>query len=282
MTKITPKITILGGGNICQSIVAGMTHNNFAPNTIMVVDRHQNKLLAITDKYKVNTSLKAACQIQTADVLILAVKPQSAHALVLEIAPILAERSNPPLIISVMAGLNTAVLSKWLGQDIPIVRAMPNTPSAVGLGACGLSANSLITDSHKKMTEAIISTFGIVEWVDESHMDIVTAVSGSGPAFICAMVEAVVAEAVEAGLNSNVALRLFNQTLLGTAKLLESSGKSPAELRESVTSKHGTTASGLEAWQSQHVTEGIRASIRAAKVRSKELGIILSKTEDLS
>ena len=265
------KISFIGGGNMAQALISGLIACGVKPELITVsapsaetrqqfTDQHMNTVDASTDP-------KAA--VVDADVVVLAVKPQVMRAVVSEFADAL----NDQLVISVAAGLSTELLSDMLGGYRNIVRAMPNTPSKIQMGATGLYATDNITDAQKQLATATMEASGLVMWVDtEEQMHAVTAVAGSAPAYIFYFIESMVDGAVALGLDKEQASALAMQTVLGAATMAIGSEDSPAELRRKVMSPKGATQAAIESMQSNEVARQIAEAMQACYDRSKALG----------
>jgi pyrroline-5-carboxylate reductase len=211
-----------------------------------------------------------------ADVVVLCVKPQAAAAVCRELAGLLADA--PPLVISVMAGINEASIEHWLGRPLPLVRTMPNTPVMVQSGAIGLHANRAATDSHRNLAEEILRAGGLTRWVaDEQDLDAVTAVSGSGPAYFFLFMEALEKAGIEQGLDAEAARLLSIQTALGAARMAVESDESPQQLRERVTSPGGTTERALAAFAEGGLEALVSRAVAAARQRAGELSKLLGE-----
>jgi pyrroline-5-carboxylate reductase len=214
--------------------------------------------------YESPEALAAAC-----DVLVLAVKPQTMNDALEQIKPGLTPRT---LIVSIAAGISITYISERLGDTARIVRVMPNTPAMVNAGAAGIALAKNCTQDDEEIARAIFEGIGVVEFVDESLIDAVTALSGSGPAYFFYIVECLIKAAQKQGLTEKQATALAAQTLLGSGFLLRESGESAATLRERVTSKGGTTEAALRAFREKGLEEAIAAGVQAAVSRARELG----------
>ena len=203
------------------------------------------------------------------DVLLLAPKPQDMDGALAQLKPGLSDRT---LVISIVAGISTGYIRDRLGEEIRVVRVMPNTPALVGAGAAGITFSQNCSDADAQVARTIFEAVGIAAMVPEEAMDTVTALSGSGPAYFFYMVECLVGAAVSQGLAEDVAARLAAQTVLGAGRLLTESGEPPSVLRARVTSKGGTTAAALARFREKGLEDVIRAGVDAAAARSKELG----------
>lgn len=266
-------LAFIGAGNMASSIIGGLISQGIAAKGIVACDPNQESLNALQDEYGINIS-KDNAQAGTADVVLIAVKPQVMKPVLNALAPHLSESS---LIVSVAAGITAAQISQWLGREQAIVRCMPNTPALVKVGACGLYANSEVSQDQRSMVETLLSGIGISQWVkQESLIDVVTATSGSGPAYYFLMMEAMIDSAMSLGLDRDTANTLVLQTALGAATLAKESDCDVAELRRRVTSPKGTTESAINTFIDQGLIKLVDNAMRAANDRSialsKELG----------
>ncbi len=264
------KITFIGAGNMATSLIAGLVNDGFNAAQISVCDIDEKKLSHLASRFAINTHIDSSKLIAGSDVVVLAVKPQSMHAVIESIAG--SVQLNSPLLISVAAGICVTDLNRWAGGGISIVRAMPNTPALLQTGATGLYANIAVNQEQIGLAENIMRAVGLTVWVEEeSMMDAITALSGSGPAYYFLLMEAMEAAGVKLGLSKEAARLLTLQTALGAAKMALESNDSPAILREKVTSPGGTTESALKV-----LTEGefhglLADALSAANHRSQEL-----------
>jgi pyrroline-5-carboxylate reductase len=214
--------------------------------------------------------------IAEAEVIVLAVKPQVMPAIHAELRDIL--QRNRPLLISIAAGVRLDQLERWFGSNLPIVRCMPNTPALIGAGATGLCANARVSPAQKAQAQHMLDAVGITRWVaDESLIDTVTALSGSGPAYFFALVEALEAAAVAQGLPRDTARALATQTCLGAGRMLVEGGEDPAVLRQRVTSPNGTTQAALESFAADGLQRIVADAVAAATQRGVELAASLDK-----
>ena len=269
-------ITFIGGGNMANAIIGGLLANKFAAAALRVVDVDAEARNRIEHKYPgVRCYDEAHRAIRAADVIVLAVKPHQMR----EAVSGLGIAKNTNLIISIAAGITLVTLSRWLGGYTRLVRAMPNTPALIGAGITGLYAvPSHISEADRSHAEAILSAVGTTVWIsDADKMDAVTAVSGSGPAYVFYFMEALEQAAKELGLSQETARKLALHTFTGAAKLADSSPDPVSVLRERVTSKGGTTEAALRSMAEDHVKEAIIRAIKAANKRGRELGAELGK-----
>lgn len=269
-------IGFIGGGNMAGSLIAGLVADGFASDRIWVSDLDTKRLATLQQSWGLHASNNSIEVIKHVDVLVLAVKPQVLHAVACEISATIQKHN--PLIISIAAGIRESDLRRWLGKDTAIVRCMPNTPALVQTSASALFANSLVSASQKSSAESVLRAVGLTVWVEqESELDTVTAVSGSGPAYFFLLMEAMERAAVEMGMQETQARLLIQQTALGAAKLALEAEQSPTELRQQVTSPGGTTQAALEMFKKNGFTEHVSAALQAAKTRSIQLSHELGK-----
>lgn len=258
----------IGGGNMARSLVAGLRGRGVVADAIRVVEPQAALREALAGEFGVRTFIEAREAVQGAGVVVLAVKPQVMQG----VCEGLRGRVGQAVTVSVAAGIPCARLSQWL--DSPrVVRAMPNTPALLGAGATGLFAPPGVGTDDRGRAEAVLSSAGLCAWVeDEALMDVVTALSGSGPAYFFLLVEALVEAAVGQGLEPETALMLARQTALGAARMLVESGEAPAELRRHVTSPGGTTQAAIETLQAGGFEPLLASAIAAAVSRGRALG----------
>jgi len=263
-------IAFVGGGNMARSLVGGLLARGWGASGIHVADPHAPTREAMAKDFCVPVhavNLEAASR---ASVWVLAVKPQMMHAVASSLSE-LAQRQHP-LVVSIAAGITSVQLERWLGGDIAVVRTMPNTPSLLGAGATGLYANAQVSPAQRALVEELLAAGGITRWVeDESLMDTVTALSGSGPAYIFLLAEAMQAAAEGQGLPPDAARQLTLQTIHGAARMLLESGEDAATLRRRVTSPDGTTQAALESFEAMGFRDVVARAIAAATRRGGEL-----------
>lgn len=272
------KITFLGGGNMATALIGGMIEHGFAAAGIQVVELGEAARAALRQRFGVRAvdafdDVALAC-----DVLVLAVKPQQMKA---ALAPI-AGRLASQLVISIAAGLRLTDLGRWLGAPgaphARLVRAMPNTPALIGAGVCGLYADPSVDAAGREAAGRILAAVGSTVWADaEAQIDAVTAISGSGPAYVFHFIEALEAAGRALGFDEARARRLAIDTVLGAAKLAASAEESPAQLRRNVTSKGGTTEAALASLAASGWHDELVAAVQAAQARGRELGEQLGK-----
>ena len=264
------KISFIGGGNMAQALISGLVACGVKPELITVSapsaatrQQYSDQNMNTVDS---NADPKAA--VIGADVVVLAVKPQVMRNVVSEFADAL----DSQLVISVAAGLSTELLSSMLGGYRNIVRAMPNTPSQIQMGATGLYATDDISESQKQLATAVMEASGLAMWVDdETHMHAVTAVAGSAPAYVFYFIESMIDGAVALGLDKEQASELAMQTVLGAAQMTINSDDSPAALRRKVMSPKGTTQAAIESMQANEIGRKIGEAMQACYDRSQAL-----------
>jgi pyrroline-5-carboxylate reductase len=271
----TEKIGFIGGGNMASCLMTGLIQSGFPAENIWVSDIAEQLLQKLKDNLNINTTTDNVHLAEHVDVVVLAVKPQVLREAAEQIASTVQQKQS--LVVSIAAGINQKSLKKWLGERIPIVRTMPNTPALVMSAVTALHANEFVSDAGKQLAENILRAVGITLWVEsESELDAVTAVSGSGPAYFFLLMEAMEWAAVELGLNEDIARILVQQTALGAAKIALEAEESPAQLRQRVTSPNGTTEKALEVFEQGEFKQLVSKALHAARDRSiemsKELG----------
>ena len=269
------KLAFIGGGNMASSLIGGLVADHVDPKQISVADINDNQRENLAARYSVSTSADNQAVAAEAGVVILAIKPQQLKAVCEELAPTIQQ--NNSLVVSIAAGIRSEDINKWLGGNAAVVRAMPNTPALVQTGATALFGNAQVSSKQRDLAESILRAAGLTLWVeDESQMDAVTALSGSGPAYFFRIMEAIESAGVELGLTKETAHLLTLQTALGAAKMALESHESVANLREQVTSPGGTTEQGLAAMEKHNIDAVFSDVLKAARDRSEELAKILS------
>ncbi|MEK5523433.1 MULTISPECIES: pyrroline-5-carboxylate reductase [Heyndrickxia] len=268
------KISFVGAGSMAEAIISGMTQKKLIDHkNIYVTNRSDNvKLSTLKEKYKIQTTYSMKNLLEQTDIVFLAVKPKDAKDALLAIRPYL---HSTTLVISVLAGISLSFIESIV--DGPIIRAMPNTSAAIGKSATALAYNDKVSNEQLNITINLLSSIGKTTIVEEEKLDAITGLSGSGPAYIYYIAEAMEQSAQEIGLEKTEAKKLIIQTLLGAAEMLELSGKSPADLRKSVTSPGGTTEAGIRVLDNSHVKEAFIHCIKEATTQSKRLAQINSK-----
>lgn len=271
-------IFFIGAGSMSEAIVRGLTKlNRINPVQITMTNRgNQDRLHELNMAYGVSYSLdedQRKQAISTADIIVLAMKPKDAADAIRMYSTSL--RTNQ-LLISVIAGLSIPSIEKLTGISLPIVRCMPNTSSTIGLGATGISFSSDVSAEQRQLARDIFESTGIVCEVEETALDIVTGVSGSGPAYIYYVMEAMIAGGILGGLNATTARLLTVQTVLGAANMVLQTEENPADLRKKVTSPGGTTQAALDLMSANGVSEHISNAVLRAAERAAELGAAIA------
>ncbi|KAJ4854699.1 pyrroline-5-carboxylate reductase dimerization domain-containing protein [Trichoderma breve] len=271
------KLAFIGGGNMASAIIGGLANQGIDKQNIIVSepwDVNREKIAA-TGVRTTTSNVEAG---QDADLIIIAVKPQVTKTVCEELGASWAHRATLPIVVSIAAGITLDSLREWTktseGKTAPIVRVMPNTPALVGEGASGLYASEDVKENEKQLVDALLGSVSkATEWVDkEELLDVVTGLSGSGPAYFFAMVEHLIASATALGLPKEQATRLAKQTCLGAGQMLVTSSDEPAQLRKNVTSPNGTTYAALQTFESLKFDEIVDKAVKAATSRAAELG----------
>ena len=268
------KLGFIGGGNMALALIIGLKNQQFAMQNITVIELDANKrgelgLLGVN-------ATDTLTSIKVCDVIVLAIKPQQLPAMAKTLATLLTKQ----LVISIAAGIRLSDLSRWLGNYTAIIRAMPNTPAQIQAGVTGLYAMPSVSKAQIALADQVLSAAGATVWLDsEEKLDAVTAISGSGPAYVFYLIEALQAAALELGLNAEQAKQLSLATFRGASLLADASNTPINTLREQVTSKGGTTEVGLLSLQESQVKQAIVLATQKACERAKTLGIELGRDE---
>lgn len=264
------KVAVIGGGRMGEVIAAGILSNRLAlPSEVTVTDVIKERREYLKMEYGVEVSEDNAAAARGADVVILAVKPQTMRAVIGGIAAVLDETK---LVISIAAGVSTKSIETWIGGKPHVVRVMPNTAALVGEGAAALAKGENASDVDLELAKTVFDSVGKAVVVEEHLMDAVTGLSGSGPGYVFVIIDALSDAGVHVGLSRDIARKLAAQTLLGAAKLCLNSDKHPGELRDMVTSPAGTTIAGIKALEEGGLRSVLIKAVEAATLRSKELG----------
>ena len=264
------RLAFIGGGNMARSLIGGLLKTGAAASAIRVAEPQAQAREALAREFAVATFAENRLAAEDAEVLVLAVKPQIMPALQAELRDTLQRQR--PLLISIAAGVRLDQLERWFGAHLPIVRCMPNTPALIGAGATGLCANARVSPPQKAQAQHILDAVGLTRWIDdEALMDTVTALSGSGPAYFFALVEALEDAAVAQGMPRETARALAAQTCLGAGRMLAEGGEDPGVLRQRVTSPNGTTQAALESFAADGLPQMVRHAVAAATRRGAEL-----------
>ncbi len=266
LIHVNGKIAILGAGKIGESLIAGLV--SAGVTDIVATARSEVRLAELAERYGVETTSSNTQAVDGAVVVVVAVKPQDIEALLREIR---GSVTSDQTVLSIAAAIPTGLIEHHLGDAIPVVRAMPNTPATVHEGMAGVAGGAHALESHLELAEDVLAHVGRSVRVPEAYMDAVTAVSGSGPAYFALLAESMIEAGILLGLSREVSTDLVVQTMLGTAKLLRDEGMHPVELRESVTSPGGTTIAAIRELEQAGVRAAFLNAIQAAMRRSSEL-----------
>lgn len=267
LENIQEKVGFVGSGNMASALVRSLVRAGFDPKKLCVTDLQRDLADGLARELGVAVAETAADLVAVSDVIVVAVKPKVVGELLSNL-PVMARL---PLWVSVAAGVPTERIEMSLGSGARVIRAMPNTPALVGAGATALCRGTHATTEDLTLAEALLGAGGLTVQVEESMMDAVTGLSGSGPAFVMMIIEGLADGGVRAGLPRAVAQRLAVQTVLGSARLVLETGKHPAELKDAVASPGGTTIAGIAALEEAGLRAGLIGAVMAATRRSKEL-----------
>ena len=267
-------ISFIGGGNMASALISGLLQQGYAARQLTVVEINAESREKLQQAFGITAVADLAEGIAASDVILLAVKPQQLFELTQTLAPLLKNQ----LTISIAAGIRSTDIMRWLGGYQRVVRAMPNTPSLVRSGVTGLYAAPSVDARDRTSAESILAAVGSTLWVDDEEMlHAVTAISGSGPAYVFYFIEAMQQAAIELGLSAAQARQLSLQTFTGASKLASSSDEDAAVLRARVTSKGGTTEQAIQTMEKNDIKCKIITAIHAANKRSRELSDELGK-----
>ncbi|WP_460906464.1 pyrroline-5-carboxylate reductase [Paraburkholderia jirisanensis] len=264
------KIAFIGGGNMAAALIGGLIKRGVAAADLYAIDPNEEARKRNADQFGITTGAAADAALRPYDAIVLAVKPQIAKQVAAQLAPHLSAQQ---LVISIVAGIRAADLSRWLGGHARIARTMPNTPALIGMGVAGLVALDGVDEAGRALASQVLGAVGQTVWFDdETKIDAVTAISGSGPAYVFYFIEALQEAARRLGMDEVQGRALAVATFTGAAQLAAQSDEAPSVLRERVTSKGGTTAAALAAFDAQNVKEAIVRGALAADARAKEMG----------
>jgi pyrroline-5-carboxylate reductase len=261
------RIAVLGGGVMGETLASGFLRYVTPAPDVVIAEKRAERAAELRRLHGVDIA-DAADAVRGAHVVVIVVKPQDVAALLADIGKDIAPGT---LVISIAAGIRTATIEEQVAVGVDVVRAMPNTPARVDRGVTGVSAGSACSAEALALAERLLASVGVVIRVPESLQDAVTAVSGSGPAYVFFLAEAMTAAAVELGLDPATATRMVNHTILGAATLLETSGEPAEVLRRNVTSPNGTTAAAISTMEQLGVHAAVVSAVTAARDRSREL-----------
>jgi len=260
------RIAIIGGGRIGEALLSGLLSSGWSD--IVVTARRETRVAELHERHSVEATTSNTDAVRDAAIVVVAVKPQDIDALLDEIGPLLTPEQT---VLSVAAAIPTKRIEARLADGVPVVRAMPNSPSTVHEGMAGISAGAHANDAHLAQAEEVLSHLGRVVRVQEDAMDAITALSGSGPAYFALLAEAMIEAGILLGLSREISTTLVVQTMLGTGKQLRDEKMHPVELRESVTSPGGTTIAAIRELEQAGVRAAFLNAIQAAMNRGREL-----------
>jgi pyrroline-5-carboxylate reductase len=267
---MTERIAFIGGGNMARSLIGGLRSRGFPAGDITVAEPVVGQRDDLRQSFGVTAVTDGTTASADATVVVLAVKPQQLPEVARALAPVVAR--TRPLVISIAAGTRLEDIARWLGRDAAIVRTMPNRPALLGAGVTALYANANVTAAARALATRIMECCGVTVWVAaESEMDVVTAVSGSGPAYFLLLIEALEEAAVALGMDRKIARLLAVETARGAGRMAAESPDAPATQRAQVTSKGGTTAAAMDVLESADVRGIFARAVTAATRRSAEL-----------
>jgi pyrroline-5-carboxylate reductase len=264
-----PKLAVLGAGKMGEALVAGLLASGWRkPDEIVATTRRDEHAAELSKQFGIEVTTENAKAVAGAEVVVLAVKPQDIDSLLSDVS---AHLTPDQTVLSFVAAIPTTFIEERIGAAVPVVRAMPNTPSIVHEGMAGIAAGKFAQDSHLSLATEVLEHVGRVVAVPESYLDAVTAISGSGPAYFALLAEAMIEAGILLGLSREISTELVIQTMLGSAKLLRDEGMHPVELREMVTSPGGTTIRAIRVLEQSGVRAAFLNAIQAAMERSQEL-----------
>lgn len=266
----TPNISFIGAGNMARSLISGLIADGRDPATIWISDRNDDQRLLLEQQFHLHATASNIEAAENSDIVILAVKPQVMQTVCQELRDTVQQKR--PLVVSIAAGIRELDINRWLGGDVAIVRAMPNTPSLIKTGATALFANSRVSSAQRNNAETILRAVGLALWIeDEALMRAVTALSGSGPAYFFLFIEAMEEAARDLGLADETARLLALQTAFGATKMALESPENCATLRRRVTSPGGTTEQAILTFENNGLRALVAKALSAAANRSDEL-----------
>ncbi|MEA3404161.1 MAG: pyrroline-5-carboxylate reductase [Pseudomonadota bacterium] len=263
-------ICFIGAGNMAKSLIGGLIASGYSKDHIIATDPTEAQRNNITETFGIHCLEDNNTAIEQSDIIVLAVKPQILEHVCQNIQA--STQAKKPLVISVAAGIRSADIDRWLGSNNAVVRTMPNTPALIQSGATGLFANQQVSDEQKNQAEHIMRAAGLTIWVkQETQLDAVTALSGSGPAYYFLFMEAMEDAAQKLGLDAKTAHLLTMQTALGAAKMVLESRDDCATLRKKVTSPKGTTEQAINTFEAEGIRDMVEKAMQAANNRAEEL-----------
>ncbi len=263
------RLAVLGAGKMGGALIAGLLASGWRkPDDVVATARREERAAELADTFGIHTTLDNAAAVEGAQVVVVAVKPQDIEALLADVSPGVSEEQT---LLSVVAAIPTSFIEARLTSPVPVIRAMPNTPSVVHEGMAGIAAGRHAREEHLKLCSEVLDHVGRVVVVPEAYLDAVTAISGSGPAYFALLAEAMIEAGILLGLSREISTDLVIQTMLGSAKLLRDEKMHPVELREMVTSPGGTTIRAIRVLEQSGVRAAFLNAIQAAMERSQEL-----------
>ncbi|MBY0145567.1 pyrroline-5-carboxylate reductase [Neobacillus niacini] len=268
------KIVFIGAGSMAEAFISGILENSLIDRKNVWVTNNSNaeRLKRINDRYGVRTTYDLKELFEGAEIVVLSMKPKDAAAAIQDIREYLTQEM---LVVSVLAGVSMSTIETLARLPIAVVRAMPNTSAAVGKSATAVAVNERVTSEQIELMKDLFGTVGLTTFVEEEQLDAVTGLSGSGPAYIYYLIEAMEKSAVEVGLDKDMASELIVQTLIGAAEMVKNSTKSSEQLRRDVTSPGGTTEAGVKVLEDHQVQQAFISCIKAATAQSKKMGAAL-------
>jgi pyrroline-5-carboxylate reductase len=268
------KIAFIGAGSMAEAFISGILENSLIDRKNVWVTNNSNaeRLKRINDRYGVRTTYDLKELFEGAEIVVLSMKPKDAAAAIQDIREYLTQEM---LVVSVLAGVSMSTIETLARLPIAVVRAMPNTSAAVGKSATAVAVNERVTSEQIELMKDLFGTVGLTTFVEEEQLDAVTGLSGSGPAYIYYLIEAMEKSAVEVGLDKDMASELIVQTLIGAAEMVKNSTKSSEQLRKEVTSPGGTTEAGVKVLEDHQVQQAFISCIKAATAQSKKMGAAL-------
>jgi pyrroline-5-carboxylate reductase len=268
------KIAFIGAGSMAEAFISGILENSLIDRKNVWVTNNSNveRLKKISDTYGVRTTYDLNELFAGAEIVVLSMKPKDAATAIQDIREYLTEKM---LVVSVLAGVSMSTIETLARLPIAVVRAMPNTSAAVGKSATAVAVNERVTSEQIELMKDLFGTVGLTTFVEEEQLDAVTGLSGSGPAYIYYLIEAMEKSAVEVGLDKDMASELIVQTLIGAAEMVKNSTKSSEQLRKDVTSPGGTTEAGVKVLEDHQVQQAFISCIKAATAQSKKMGAAL-------
>ena len=270
-------IGFIGAGNMAYALIKGLLNNGFDANQINISDPNEELLRNRESELKVTTYSDNASLLSNSDVIFFAVKPQVLSSVCLELKGVVKSKH---LFVSIVAGIRSSDINRWLGGNFALIRTMPNTPALFQSGVTGLFANEVVDNEQKSLVESILSSVGECFWVNEEKLiDAITAISGSGPAYFFLLMESMKQAGMALGLDEETANSLSIQTAYGASLMANKTGKDSRTLRSEVTSPNGTTQSAIESFQDQNFEGIVANATRAAYDRARELSNELGDAE---